>query len=202
MKIIKNKKVLVIAGTTGAGESTITNEIIKSYPIFTRLVTATTRKPRLKEKNRKDYYFFSIKRFKQEIKKGNILEHTYIKNRNVYYGSFKPDLDRKIKKGFNIIINPDLVGAKFYQKNYNAATIFIMPDSLKNLKKRLTVREPNISKEELKKRLGYAKYEIRKEAPFYNYIVINRQGKLNGAINKVKKIIKNEGYILGAIDKN
>lgn len=191
-----NKKILVIGGPTGVGESTITKEIIRKYSIFKRLVTATTRKPRLNEKNKKDYYFFSVKKFKEQIKKGDILEHTYIKSRDVYYGSYKKDLNKKIKAGYNIIINPDIVGAKFYKKNYNAATIFIMPDSIANLKKRHLARNPLLEKEELKKRLDYAKYEIKKESSFYDYIVKNNQGKIKETIKEVVKIIKKEGYNL------
>ncbi|MCG2701077.1 MAG: hypothetical protein V1825_03910 [Candidatus Falkowbacteria bacterium] len=194
--MIQQKRVLVIAGPTGVGESTITKKIIKQYPIFKRLITATTREPRLNEKNRKDYYFFSADRFKDEIKKGNIIEHTFIKNRNVYYGSYKYDLENKLKKGHNIIVNTDIVGAKYYKKNYNAATIFIKPDSLANLKKRQLFRNKNISKDELRKRMNYAKQEINNEAPFYSYTVINKQDELNSAMKKVIKIIKTEGYCL------
>ncbi len=193
---MKQKKILVIAGPTGVGESTITNEIIKCLPLFKRLTTATTRKPRLNEKDKKDYYFFSAPKFNKEVKKGNIIEYTFIENRNVYYGSYGPDMEAKLKKGYNIIVNSDIVGAKYYKKNYNAATIFIKPDSLASLKKRQLARDKKISKDELKKRLNYAEQEIKNEASFYDYIVINRQGKLKEAINEVKKIIKKEGYYL------
>ena len=193
---MRQKKVLVIAGPTGVGESTITKKIVKQYPVFTRLVTATTRRPRLNEKNKKDYYFFSINKFKDEIKKGNIIEYTFVKNRGVYYGSYKYDLENKLKKGYNVIVNPDIIGAKYYKKNYNAATIFIKPDSLANLKKRQLVRNKKISKDELSKRMDYAKQEINNEALFYSYTVINKQGELSNAVNEVIKIIKIEGYCL------
>ena len=192
----KEKKILVIGGPTGVGESTITNKIIKKYPIFTRLVTATTREPRLNEKNGIDYYFFSKNKFLNEVRAGNIIEHTYIKERDVYYGSYKPDLNKKISQGYNIIVNPDAVGAKYYKKHYDAATIFIMPDSMENLRKRQLARNPKIFPAELKKRLDYAKYEIKNEAEFYNFSVINKQGKLKEAIAEVKIIIKKEGYDL------
>ncbi len=192
----KEKRVLVIAGPTGVGESTITHEIIKRYPIFKRLVTATTRNPRLNEKHGKDYYFFSKDKFKDEIKNNNIIEHTYLKIRDVYYGSYKTDLEVKLKKGYNIIVNPDVVGAKYYKKFYNATTIFIKPDSFANLKKRQLARNPKIAQAELKQRLECAKYEIKNESPYYDYIVINEQGKLKNAINQVANIIKNEGYRL------
>ncbi len=80
----KEKRVLVIAGPTGVGESTITHEIIKRYPIFKRLVTATTRNPRLNEKHGKDYYFFSKDKFKDEIKNNNIMYLHIINNIIVY----------------------------------------------------------------------------------------------------------------------
>ena len=193
---MQQKKVLVIAGPTGVGESAITNKIIKQYPIFKRLITATTRKPRLKEKNQVDYYFFTKSQFQQEIKNGNIPEYTYVKNRDVYYGSYKPNLDKKIKQNFNVIMNPDIIGAKYYKKHFGATTIFITPDSIENLKKRHLARNPSLSKNELKKRMDCAKYEIKNESSFYDYIVKNKQGKLKDAVDEVKKIIKKENYRL------
>lgn len=193
---MQQKKVLVIAGPTGVGESTITYEIIKCYPIFTRLITATTRKPRLQEKQGKDYYFFTEAQFKEEIKKGNIVEYTHIISRNNYYGTYKPELEQKLKAGFNIIVNPDLIGAKYYKKHYNATTIFLMPDSINNLEERMLVRQPKITKEELKKRMDYAQYEINNEAKFYDYIVINKQDKQAETIEQIIKILKKENYLL------
>ncbi|MFH1522819.1 MAG: guanylate kinase [Patescibacteria group bacterium] len=193
---MEQKRILVIAGPTGVGESTITKKIIKDYPIFKKLISATTRKPRLKEKHGIDYYFFSNKKFKEEIKKGNIFEYQNTMDKNIYYGSYKPELDKKISTGSNVIVNPDIVGTKFYKENFKATTIFIAPKSIDELKKRLITRNSSISARELKKRLDYAKNEIKKEAHFYDYIVINEQNKLETAVNKVVSIINNEGYKL------
>src|SRR3990167_7895626 len=158
-------KIVVIAAPTGGGESTITNEIINRFPSFKRLVTATTRKPRNKERHRKDYYFFSKIKFKKEITRGNIIEYTYVKNRKAYYGSYKPDLEKKLKLGYNVIINPDVVGAKYYKKNYQAITIFVKPDSLESIKKRLIYRDIGIKPTELKRRLKNAEDEIKNQSP-------------------------------------
>ena len=182
-------KIFIIAGPTGGGESTITQAIIDRLPKFTRLVTATTRRPRNREKQGVDYYFFSPKKFKQEIASGNIIEHTYIKNRRIYYGSFKPDLEKKLKRGLNIIINPDIVGTKFYKQHYQATTIFIKPDSLESIKQRLLNRDKKISALELSRRLKNAANEIKTQAKFYDFSVINRQNRLDQAINRVIKII-------------
>ncbi len=191
------KNVLVISGPTGTGETTITMKVIERYPIFQRLVTATTRKPRLNEKNKVEYYFFSKKKFKKELAEGNIIEYTYIKNRDVYYGSYKKDLDQKLKKGLNVIVNPDMIGTKYFKKKYNATTIFLMPDSMKHLVGRLLKRQPDMSNEELEKRLENAKNEIKNEKKFYDFVVINREGRVEEATNKIIRIIKKEGYEFG-----
>lgn len=182
--------IFIIAGPTGVGESVITRGIINKIPNFTRLVTATTRPPRLNEKNGVDYYFFSKQEFESAIEKGEILEYTYVKNRDAHYGSYKKDLEEKLERELNIIINPDVVGAKFYKENYGAVTIFIKPASLDDLKKRLIKRDPNISKEELAKRLANAENEIENEEKFYDYSVVNEEGKLDEAIAKTAEIIK------------
>ncbi len=191
-----DKKVLVIAGPTGVGENTITNEIRKKFPIFKQLVTATTRAPREGEEYAISYYFMNNEQFFDEIKKGNIPEYQNSRDKNVYYGTYLPDLEKKIQSGDNIIITPDITGAKFFKEKYNATTIFLLPDSMENLKKRHLHRNPNISQEELDSRLEYAKYEIDNEAYFYDFKVVNAQGKLNEAIEMIIKIIKDEGYRL------
>jgi guanylate kinase len=190
------KKVLVIGGPTGSGETTITNEIIKQFPVFTRLVTATSRKPRNGEKDKVDYYFFSKEEFEKNIANGDIIEHTYIENRDNYYGTYKPDLDEKIAKGFNVIVNVDIVGAKYYKENYNAATIFIKPESIEELRERLANRDKNIDPEELNKRIENAENEIKNEMDFYDYVVVNANGKLEEAVEKTFDILKKENYTL------
>jgi guanylate kinase len=190
------RKVIIISGPTGSGESTITNAIIKKYPHFKRLVTATTRKPRLKEKDTVDYYFFSKDKFLEEVDAGNIIEYTYIKNRDSYYGTFKPDLEGKIKDGFTVIVNVDGVGVDFYKRKYKSIAIFIKPASLAELRKRLKLRDPNIDPSEVQKRIDNAKAEIKNEEKFYDYIVYNENGKLDEAIIEVEEILKKENYRL------
>jgi guanylate kinase len=188
------KQVLVISGPTGSGESTITKEIIKKYPKFSRLVTATSRAPRNNEKDKIDYYFFSKEVFEDGIENGNIVEFTFIENRGVYYGTYKPDLENKIRKGLNVIVNVDIVGTKYYKENYSATTIFIHPGTIENLRLRLSKRDKNISKTELEKRIKNAEKEIKEEMPHYDYVVINEEGKLEKAIGKVLEILRKEGY--------
>lgn len=181
---------IVIAGPSGCGESTITKEVLNHFPKCVRLVTATTRKIRDNEKDGVDYYYFSKERFLEEESLGNILEHTYVANRDTYYGTYKPDLEKKFAEGKIVIINPDVVGAKYFKENYDALTIFILPDSLESLSKRIQNRTPDISPHELEQRLENAHQEIVNEQPFYDYTIKNEQGKLDEAVQKVLALIK------------
>ena len=191
------RSVVVIAGPSGSGESTITNEIVERYsPRIQRLVTATTRPPRTGEKNSVDYYFFSKEEFEREKKAGHILESTYIKNRDTYYGTYAPDLEKKIESGHLVIVNPDLVGARYYKENYGATTIFIVPENVDALERRIRERNPELPSIEVNQRRANAEAEIKKEKAFYDHVVVNADGKLEEAVKEVVAILKKEGYTL------
>lgn len=191
----KAKRALVIGGPTGVGESTITKKVVEKYPeVFVRLITATTRDPRPQEKDKVDYYFFTEEKFKSEIKNGNILEWQNTRN-GVFYGTYKPELEKQLKKGLIVIINPDIIGAEYFKNNHNATTLFLMPESMKSLRKRILSRNPDISPEKLNKRLEYAEHELKNESSFYDYKILNSYGKMDVAINNIVKILKKEGYI-------
>lgn len=191
----KSGNVIIISGPTGSGESTVTQEIITRHPNFVRLVTATTRPQRLKEQEGIDYYFFTEEKFKDEIKKGNIIEYQNNRTANAYYGTYKPDLDKKLAAGNIVIANTDIIGTHFYKKGYNATAIFIAPESLNEIRMRLLSREPHMDPEKLEARMAYAKRELEEESPFYDHIVVNRQNKLDETIAEVEAILKKEGFI-------
>lgn len=192
----KSKQVVVIAGPTGSGESTITKEILNRFSNTTRLVTATTRPPRSGEEQNKDYYFFSESEFKEKLTQGEILESTYNEARGVYYGTYAPDLNEKIANGKIVIVNPDIVGAKYYKEHNDAVTIFIKTESVDILIERIKARNPEMSEQELALRRLNAEAEIRDEQSYYDYVVLNRNGALEEAVNEVVSILQTKGYNL------
>lgn len=194
---MSKKQVVVVAGPSGSGESTVTQHIIDRYPYCVqRLVTATTRVPRAGEKNGTDYYFFTKDEFAREQKKGHILESTYIKNRDTYYGTYAPDLKKKVASGNIVIVNPDLVGARYYKDHYSAVTVFIVPENVEALERRIRERSPELSEKEIAHRKENAVREMQKERSFYDYVVVNADGKLEEAVESVVAILRKEGYTL------
>src|SRR3954470_5692901 len=77
------KTLIIICGGSGTGKTSVKNMLVKDSNIV-KLITSTTRTPRIGEEHGKDYYFITEEIFKQELTKGRFLEHvTYDGN---YYG--------------------------------------------------------------------------------------------------------------------
>ena len=177
---------LVISSPSGGGKTTVTTELLKKDKNLKRVVTATTRKPRIGEVNKRDYHFWSEDKFKKAIDKKLMAE--WAKVHSFYYGVPKAELDSTVKKGKIPVLVIDVQGAKTIKKLYpSAVLIFLMPPSLKELKKRLLSRKDN--SKDTTKRLKTAKSEIKK-LPMYDYLVINN--KVKNAAEDIKTIITAE----------
>ena len=188
------KQIVVIAGPSGSGETTFTNELILAYPNFTRAVSATTRKPRPGELDGIDYYFLTKEQFLDYMQDGTITEHIFVRERDAYYGSYLPDLQKKIDEGKTIIVNTDLSGTRYYKQHYGATTIFIKPRSLDVLRDRFRRRDPTITDEEVDQRTLAAYKEIVESKDHYDHTVFNTDGEFADTIVHVVEILKREGY--------
>ena len=191
------KHVVVIAGPAGSGKNTILFEIAKRCPNTTHMVTATTRAPRQGEKDGVDYYFWTRERFEDEMRKGNILEHYYRSETETYYGTYKLDIDEKLASGKVVLAQIQIVGAKYLKEHYGATTFFIMAPSLDAFERRVRARAP-MSDVEWNERKEFTKREIEEESPWYDYKIVNEDGKLDEAVEHVIDILNKEGYSLGS----
>ena len=105
-----------------------------------------------------------------------------------YYGNSKKELERIWQQGKTALIITDINGAiNINKKIKNCISIFIKPDKLSNLEKRILKRE-KISKEDLKTRLERIRQEL-KLAKKCDYRVINPEGKMSVCVNRIEKII-------------
>ena len=196
--------IVILSSPSGAGKTTLVKKI-SSRNNFKISISHTTRKPRVNEKNGKDYFFIKSKEFKILIKKRKFLE--YAKVFNNYYGSLKEKIINKLKKGENIIFDIDWQGTqqiKSKKLKYKIITIFILPPSKKELFKRLLKRDQK-DKKIAGERMKQFKTDVMhwKDYDFavindkielcYNQIMnfITKQKKSNKKLNYDKKNIKN-----------
>lgn len=191
-----SKQVVVVAGPSGSGKNAILREIASRHPKCARLVTATTRLMRPGEEEGVDYYFFTMDKFDAEMAEGNIVEHRYVPHLDTHYGIYKPDLDRKLAEEKIVFATVDIIGARYLKQNYNATTIFIMPESLEQFRGRLRARNPEWDQKEFDERMKITEDEIRMHSPEYDYRVINADGALPETVSQVVEILHKEGYNL------
>ncbi len=188
--------VVVIAGPSGSGKNAVIDSLLKSSKKCTLLVNATTRAPREGEQEGVDYYFLKEEDFKKGIADGTILEHRFVPSLGTYYGTYKPDLEMRIKRGDIVLAHKDIIGARYLKEHYDAVTIFLLPESVESLKRRIRARNPKMSDAELDERMKMVKREVEEEAPQYDYRIVNADGKLTETVGEVVAILKKEGYNL------
>lgn len=177
---------IIVSSPSGAGKTTIVDAVLKRDTSVSRVITATTRAPRTGEKNGVDYHFWTIKQFEQAIKKGQMLEWAQVHTH--YYGIPKKSVDDLMKKGICPILVIDVQGARTVKAQYpNAATVFIVPPSLKELKSRILRRNDNTQDIEI--RLETAKKEMQ-ELDRYDYALLNDE--LAEAVDKMAGIVAAE----------
>ncbi|MCM1023645.1 MAG: guanylate kinase [Prevotella sp.] len=177
---------MVVSGPSGCGKGTVLAEIIKSGNVFYS-VSATTRSPRPGEVDGVNYWFLTKEKFEETIANDGMLEYaSYCGN---YYGTPKKPVEDMLEKGCHVILEIEVQGAmKIKEKCPEAVFVFILPPSLKELRRRLEKRGTETA-EVMEKRLGEAAGEIA-HAYKYDYAVVN--GELSEAVDDLRAIIRAE----------
>ncbi len=187
MKI--NSTLIIIAGPSGVGKSTILAKILPKFDNIQKLRTITTRPKRTGEGG-EQYHFVSTPEFENLIDTGELIEWTRINN--YYYGARKKDLDNMLEQGIYPIAAIDIKGVKKYKEIFpDLLTIFISYESLEELPERLRATRPDASEAEITKRLETAKKEMEAIGE-YEHIVINKKDRLEETLEKVAQIISKE----------
>ena len=190
--MLKKKKkgiVVVISSPSGAGKSSIAKKLLKSNSNFDLSVSLTTREPRLGEIDGVDYKFVSRKTFQNRVKENSFIEYAEVFDN--MYGTLKSEVEKKIKLGKNILLDIDWQGARQVKKKLpgDNITIFILPPSILELKRRLKKREHDNSF--INKRMSKAKREINHWNE-YDYVLVN--DNINECMNKIVDIIRINEY--------
>ena len=188
--MIKTKKrgqLYVVSCPSGCGKDTVVRELLKRNKNLWLSISCTSREIRGKEKEGVDYYFLSSEEFEEKIKNDEFLEYAkYVDN---YYGTPKENVEKHLNNGDDVIVVIEIVGALKIKKLLpDTLFIFILPPSMKELRRRLEGRKTE-DKDKIDKRFLRA-YEEINEFNKYNYVVVNDD--LKTAVNKIESIFISE----------
>jgi len=179
------KKLIIITGPSGVGKGTVVKELLDRNKDIWLSISATTRNPRMGEKDGENYYFISDERFKDMIDKKEFLEWAQFAGN--YYGTPLSTVNEKIEKGFIVLLEIEVEGAKQIKEKFpEALSIFLLPPSKAELEKR--IRNRGTEKEEaIDRRLIRADYEIASSDEF-DFVLTNHD--VDETVKEVFKIIK------------
>jgi len=175
---------IVLSGPSGAGKGTICQELLRSCPELNYSISATTRIPRIGEKNGVNYWFISHIDFQNMIKNDQLLEWAEVYGN--FYGTPCHHIANLLNSGKDVVLEIDTQGATQIKKKFpQGVCIYIVPPSLDELAKRIQKRGTD-SLENIKTRLSSANVEL-KYVHNYGYVVVNDE--VQSATKKIVAII-------------
>jgi guanylate kinase len=181
-----NNKLIIITAPSGAGKTSITRHLMRTFPQLVFSVSAATRNPRGTEKNGVDYHFMSIDDFKHKIQHNDFVEWEMVYE-GKYYGTLKSELERIWQQNKIPVLDIDVKGAIHVQQQYpqSSLSLFIQTPSVDELKKRLESRGTE-TPESLAARVNKAAYELSFKDQF-NKLIVNDD--LQRACNEATAIV-------------
>lgn len=179
---------LILSSPSGAGKTTLSQQLLAHDSQIKLSVSATTRPKRQGEVDGKDYLFLSEEKFQQDMKEGEFLETARIFD--AFYGTPKKTVNALLEQGMDVLFDVNWQGADAITEACpgRCVRVFILPPSLEVLEERLRARALD-APEVIEKRLLEAEKEIARW-PTYDYIIINDD--LNEALGDLTAIVRAE----------
>jgi guanylate kinase len=184
-----NPLLVVLSGPSGVGKDTVLAGLKKRNHRFHFVVTVNTRPKRPDEVEGVDYHFISKERFAEMINRDELLEHA------VVYGDYKGIPKQQVRdalaSGKDVLMRLDVQGAATVHRLVpEAVLIFITAPSEQELVERLQARKTE-PLDALQLRIAESRQEMKRASEF-DYVVVNREGAVDEAVNDVLAIIRSE----------
>ena len=178
-------RLVVISGPSGVGKTVLARRVAGELPGVGIVLTATTRPPRPREKNGRDYAFLSRERFSELERSGGFLEHAcYLDD---WYGTPMESLRAALQQYRIALLLIDVQGARqVRRKRPDAAFVFIAPPDEKSLERRLRERATD-EDEEITRRIDCSRTELD-QARSYDYVIVNDD--LDEAARQLRQLLE------------
>ena len=182
---MKQGTLFIVTAPSGAGKTSLVNELLHQIKNLLVSVSHTTRPIRPGESNGKNYHFIDERRFLSMLSNGEFLETA-----DVYgykYGTSSKWVSAELGRGNDVILEIDWQGAIQIKRQFpGACSIFILPPSLEALIDRLHKRQQD-DDETIARRMAQAK-EVISHVKDADYAVVN--DRFDETVNEVSSIIQ------------
>ncbi len=161
---------IIVAAPSGAGKSSFVERVTREMSLLVDVVTYTTRAMRVGESEGHPYHFVSHEQFEQLINQQFFVEWARVHTN--LYGTPLNQLQNAWAAGRVVIMDIDVQGAATFKSKYpDCATVFILPPSIDELRRRVIKRDGGAPKD-LDIRMQNALREIA-EADHFDHRLIN-----------------------------
>lgn len=155
-------KLIIFSAPSGTGKSTIINWLMENHKELAMAfsISCTSRQPRGTEQHGVEYFFLSPEEFRERIANNEFLEYEEVYT-DRFYGTLKSQVERQSEAGQNVVFDVDVKGGCNIKNYYGdrALSIFIMPPSVDELRRRLEGRNTD-APEVIDLRIARAEFEI------------------------------------------
>jgi guanylate kinase len=184
--------IFLFSAPSGTGKGTLVAELLRTAGSLRRIITVTTRPKRKGEEEGSSYYFVTRDKFREWMDKGD----EFIEWNGMYgdfYGTRKKYVERVITEaqelGDDLVLEIDVDGKEEFIRHYDhVVTVFILPPSLEELKRRIWTRKAE-SEEQMQKRFDRARKELARKDSYQHKVVNDDKDR---AVEELISIIEKE----------
>lgn len=185
-------RLLVLAGPSGVGKSSVVAGLREALPELLFSVSATTRPARPGEVDGRDYRFVSREEFDALIERGELLEWAEVHGGLQRSGTPRVPVEQALDRGRPVLVEVDLQGARSVKRVLpEAVTVFVAPPSMEELARRLTDRGTD-TPEQRERRLRTAIEEMDAQGEF-DEVVVNDD--LQAVIGRLVALVVDRGAV-------
>lgn len=177
-------RMFIVAAPSGGGKSSLCNRLLSEIPQLVDTITYTTRAMRDGESEGHPYHFVTTQRFLELRDQGFFVEWAEVHGK--LYGTPMHQLTDAWKAERWIIMDVDVQGAATFKRLYpEAVSIFILPPSVDELRRRILARDKGKTAD-IDLRLKNAERELG-EAHKFDHQIVNAD--FDKAYAELKKIV-------------
>lgn len=160
----------IVAAPSGGGKTSLVRHLVTTLDDIEISISHTTRAMRPGETDGVDYFFVDEEQFISMVNENAFIEHARVFNH--LYGTSAAQITARLQQGIDIVLDIDWQGAEQIRRLFpQAVSVFIVPPSLEELKRRLMNRKQD-KDEVISDRMIKAQDELS-HYPEFDYLIVN-----------------------------